>query len=134
MSTGYQPRLQERLPALPENIAPLRRAVVGHAACHGASDHQRDDIALAVSEALSNVVVHAYADREPGDVAVDAWIDERSLHVVVCDDGIGMMPRVETPGLRMGLALIGQVTEQVKLESRRGSTPGLRIRMTFAIG
>jgi serine/threonine-protein kinase RsbW len=125
-------RPHERLAATPENIAPLRQAVIEFATRSGASDRQRDDIAVAVSEALSNVVVHAYAGRdEPGVVTVDAWMSNQSLEVVVCDEGIGMLPRTDSPGLGLGLALVVRMTQRVALEE---TMPGVRVRMTFAIG
>ena len=132
--TGFQSRLKERLPARAENIALLRRAVVAYAGSNGASERQREDIALAVSEALSNAVLHAYVGHDsPGDVGVDAWIDERALRVVVCDDGVGMLPRTDSPGLGLGLSLMARMTEHLEVESP-DATRGMRLRMTFAIG
>jgi serine/threonine-protein kinase RsbW len=134
VTTGYRSRLQERLPARPESIAPLRRAVVAYAGGNGASDRQCEDIALAVSEALSNAVLHAYIGHDvAGDVGVDAWFAERVLEVVVEDSGVGMTPRTDSPGLGLGLALIGRLTEQLRIESP-DSTPGVRMHMTFTIG
>jgi anti-sigma regulatory factor (Ser/Thr protein kinase) len=131
--TRYQARLQERCAARPESIAPLRRRIVAYAGDHGASQRQLEDIALAVSEAVSNAVIHAYVGRDPGDVGVDAWVAERRLHVVVSDDGRGMRPRPDSPGLRMGLSLIGLVAERLQLENRM-TADGVSVRMTFAIG
>jgi anti-sigma regulatory factor (Ser/Thr protein kinase) len=132
-------RLEHQLPARPESIAALRRAVVDFAAGGGASQRLREDIALAVSEAVSNVVLHAYAhSTTPGDVRVAAWIDAASLQISVCDDGIGMVRRSDSPGLGLGLALIGKVADRVRLESggkreRGGTDRGVRMRMTFAL-
>lgn len=124
--------LHQRLPARPESIAPLRHAVVDFADSRGASDRQREDIALAVSEAVSNAVIHAYAgDTIPGDVAVQAWMQDRSLEVVVCDEGIGMVPRTDSPGL--GLPLINQVTQQIAIGGPERLS-GVRLHMSFAIG
>lgn len=130
--TAGDEQLHERVPARPESIAPLRRAVVRFAADNGASAPQRDDIALAVSEALANAVLHAYVGHDrPGIVAVDARIRGRWLEVAVCDDGNGMLPRTDSPGMGIGLALIGRIAEQLRLEDMR---PGVRVHMTFAIG
>jgi serine/threonine-protein kinase RsbW/stage II sporulation protein AB (anti-sigma F factor) len=131
---GYQSRLRECVSAQAENIAPLRRAVVAYAGSNGASELQREDIALAVSEALSNAVLHAYVGRDsPGDVGVDAWVDEHALTVVVCDDGVGMLPRPDSPGLGLGLSVIARMTEHLEVESP-AARPGMLLRMTFAIG
>jgi len=134
VSVDYQERLHDRLPALPESIAPLRHSVLGFASDSGASERQREDIALAVSEALSNAVVHAYVGRDsPGLLAVNARLRGRWLEVVVCDEGVGMLPRTDSPGLGLGLALIARVTEELELESL-DAIPGVRVRMKFAIG
>jgi len=130
----YQERLHDRLPALPASIAPLRHSVLGFASDSGASERQLEDIALAVSEALSNAVVHAYVGHDsPGVVAVNALREGRVLEVVVCDEGIGMLPRTDSPGPGLGLPLIVRVTEGLELESM-DAMPGVRVRMKFAIG
>jgi len=104
---------------------------VQYAADGGVARRRCEDVALAVSEALSNVVVHAYDDRDvPGDFWVDAWIDGDALQVAVCDDGSGIVGRCPSPGL--GLALMGQVADTLRIESD-GSGPGLRVRMTFTL-
>ena len=133
VSVHYQERLHERLPALAPSIAPLRRSVLGFASDSGASA-RREDIALAVSEALSNAVLHAYVGRDsPGSMAVEARVDGDMLEVTVCDDGIGMRPRGDSPGLGLGLSLIVRVTDHVEVDSHDG-IPGVRLRMTFVIG
>jgi serine/threonine-protein kinase RsbW len=100
----------------------------------GATERQREDIALAVSEAVSNAVLHAYADHEvPGDVGVSACMTEGALEVTVCDEGSGIVPRPQSPGLGLGLALMGRMAEQMRLEHHDAES-GTRVRMTFAIG
>lgn len=124
--------MHQQLPALAQSIAPLRQAVAEFAGEGGASAGQRATIALAVSEALSNAVIHAYAgDDRPGVMAVDAQMHERSLEVVVCDEGSGMRPRTDSPGAGLGLPLIAHLAEQLEVSD---TTPGTRVRMTFAIG
>jgi len=134
MSIDWPRKLHERLPARPESIPPLRHMVLGFADDGGASDRQREDIALAVTEALSNAVLHAYVgDDSPGLMAVNAQLRGERLEVVVCDEGVGMTPRADSPGMGLGLPLIQRVTEQVELEML-DSVPGVRVRMTFQIG
>jgi anti-sigma regulatory factor (Ser/Thr protein kinase) len=124
-------KLYERLPARPQSIAPLRHAVVELARANGASDVELEDIAIAVSEALSNVVLHAYpGDDEHGVVVVQAWMDGRRLQVAVCDEGVGMLARTDSPGLGFGLSVIHRIAERVEVED---VSPGVRLRMTFAI-
>ena len=119
------------MPAHPDSVAPLRHAVVDFARRCGASATQRDDIALAVSEAVSNVVLHAYDGCEsPGMVTVVASVHAQALEVVVCDEGAGMHARPDSPGLGAGLTIIRLVTEQLEIESL---APGVKLRMTFAI-
>jgi anti-sigma regulatory factor (Ser/Thr protein kinase) len=129
--TDYKTGVDERSPAVPESVAPMRHAVVDFAACNGASDWELEGIALAVCEALTNVVVHAYVGRAaPGVLTVQAWMHGECLHVVVGDEGIGMRRRTDSPGLGHGLPVIYRIAEDVEIDYR-GS--GVRLRMTFAI-
>ena len=124
--------VHEQLPAYPQSIAELRHAVIDFAERSGASRGQRGTIALAVSEALSNVVVHAYVDQdEPGAMAVGAQINDDSLEVIVSDAGSGMQPRTDSPGAGLGLPLIARVTERLEITDAK---PGVCVHMTFAIG
>ena len=92
-----------------------------------------DAIALAVSEAVTNAVVHAYADLpEPGDVEVTAELhDGNGLEIRVCDDGRGMTPRLDSPGLGVGLPIVAKIAERFKIEAR--PTGGTAVRMFFAV-
>ncbi len=132
VSTATTRQLRDRGPAVPEAIARLRHAVVDFAARGGATARQREDIALAVSEALTNVVQHAYAQAPvPGVMAVQAAINDGSLVLVVCDDGAGMPPPADRPASGLGLALIAIIADRLELND---TTRGTRVRMTFAIG
>ncbi|HUR87274.1 MAG TPA: ATP-binding protein [Solirubrobacteraceae bacterium] len=131
MSVVHHGQLHDRRPAKPESIPSLRRAVVDFAAANGASEQQLENIALAVSEAVSNAVLHAYIEEEcPGTVAVEAKVEGRALDIVIADDGRGLLPRTDSPGIGLGLALIERITEQLKLEQ---SGQGVRLRMKFPL-
>lgn len=126
-------RVYERREANPGAIAPLRAAVVGLATSSGATDEQRDRVALAMSEALTNCAMHAYSGRAPpGPVTVEAWASDGTLTVIVSDEGDGMRPRVESPGLGLGLSLITRMSERVDIE--RLPDKGVSVRMSFNLG
>ena len=66
-----------------------------------------EDISLAVSEAATNVVLHAYVgDSEPGPLVLSARVMDDRVHVVIRDHGRGMTPRPDSPGLGLGLPLM----------------------------
>jgi serine/threonine-protein kinase RsbW len=127
-------KLLDRLPARSASIGVLRHAVTEFAAGCGASEVQLEDIALAVSEALSNVVLHAYAGCDPpGDITVEAWMSEQGFVVVVGDEGSGIVPRADSPGLGLGLPLIAKLADQLDL-AYAGARDGASVRMSFSIG
>jgi serine/threonine-protein kinase RsbW len=77
--------------------------------------------------------LHAYLDHEtPGTVEVHASCeDEQVVVVVVADEGRGMLPRTDSPGLGLGLPLIAQMTQSLEVHDRAGG--GTEIRMSFAL-
>src|SRR4051812_8612638 len=85
-------RCEYTWPATPEHIRDARAHVADLARRAGAPTETLDGVRLAVSEAVSNVVVHGYRDRSPGDVTVTAEAEDHELRVVVRDDGCGLTP------------------------------------------
>jgi serine/threonine-protein kinase RsbW len=123
-------RLRLRVPAVATQVATVRHAVIEIAAAHGIGGQPREDIALAVSEACANVVMHAYRDEAtPGPLAVDAYRDDGEFFVVVCDEGIGMTPRADSPGLGLGLGLIAGLAERLEITSQEPT--GATVTMVF---
>src|SRR5690349_204949 len=119
-------------PAVPEAVADLRTRVVAFARDAGAPDDSISSIRLAVSEAATNVVLHAYAHRpEPGKVHVRVARDDDVLSVVVSDDGGGMLPRQDSPGLGLGLPLIAQLVDGLEVGPRAGG--GTELCMRFEL-
>src|SRR3954466_16327283 len=80
------PVLVSDVAAVPEAVTMLRHLVIAFAAAHGVEDKQLGDVGLAVSEAVGNIVAHAYDDGEEGMVHLAADIEESSLEMVVADD------------------------------------------------
>ena len=119
-------RLDLELPATATSVTTVRHAVA--AFCTGqAVNHEA--VALAVSEAVANTVVHAYRDRDPGLVYVSARLDDRALVVVIRDDGQGITPRTDSPGLGLGLALMSNLTDSMQIDD---DDRGTRLTMRFA--
>ena len=118
-----------QLPADPESVSAARTAVREFAETHGVDEIVLMDVALAVTEAVTNAVLHAFIDREPGTVRVSAAAGPDELTVVVTDDGIGMRPRPDSPGLGLGLPTIGRLAALVDLRVPKGG--GTELSMTF---
>jgi serine/threonine-protein kinase RsbW len=125
-------KFRQIAPAVPESVGVLRHAVAEYARSHGAGDDLVASVQLAVSEAMSNAVVHAYVDRSvPGSLTVCASRDGDVLQVLVVDDGSGMRPRPDSPGLGVGLPLMTRVTKS--LEFRERSEGGTEVAMRFVL-
>ena len=125
------PDLEITLPARAENVAVVRHAVGGLGEVLEVDDQTLSDIKLAVTEACTNVVVHAYPDAE-GPMGLRASIDDRRLSLVVTDRGRGIVPRPDSPGLGLGLPLIATLAESLELGT--GRLEETEVRMTFDLG
>src|SRR5215218_10796980 len=113
------PRFEKRTPALPQTVPELRHALAEYAVRAGAQEPLVSAVQLAVSEAVSNVVSHAYVDHhEPGDVIAEAWVDDPHLVIRVSDEGRGMKPRLDSPGLGMGLPLLTAMVDDLEIVGR----------------
>ncbi len=123
--------LNESFPAVRESVAKARHAVAEVAVHGGATDEQLDAIRLAVSEAVTNSVLHAYPGEE-GAVHVIAAVAGEELWVLVADDGRGFQRPSHRPGQGWGLALIAEAADNFEIATR--STGGTELRMRFAVG
>jgi serine/threonine-protein kinase RsbW len=116
--------------AKPSAVGAARAAVAEFAANAGATDAQVDNVRLAASEAVTNAVLHAYRG-EPGDIQVTAALAGRELWILVADEGGGMQPRADRPGLGLGLGLISQVCDDMAIVPR--SSGGIEVRLLFKL-
>jgi anti-sigma regulatory factor (Ser/Thr protein kinase) len=124
------PDLVLTLPARAENVAVVRHAFGGLGDALDIEDQVLADVKLAVTEACTNVVVHAYPDGD-GPMEVAAIIRDGRLSVAVRDEGRGMLPRPDSPGLGLGLPLIATLAET--LELGRDGADRTEVRMTFRL-
>ncbi len=107
--------LEASFPARPSQLPAIRRAVGDAARRFGADEPVLLQITLAVSEAATNAVLHAYRDRADGDagdvrVAVCSGADG-GLDIHVRDRGVGPTPRPDSPGLGLGLSLMAHESD-----------------------
>jgi serine/threonine-protein kinase RsbW len=125
------PDMELALPARAENIALIRHAFGALGEALAVDEELLSDVRLAVTEACSNVVVHAYAEEDPGPLEVLATVDDGALTVVVRDEGPGIAPHPDSPGLGLGLPLIASLAESVQLG--RDEQERTEVCMTFLL-
>ena len=119
------------LPAEPSAVSELRHRAAEFASTAGASDEVLQAIALAVSETVTNAVVHAYDGEERGQVGVSCRVDGERFIVEVADEGVGIGPRRDSSGIGHGLAMVGAVVQGLEIApgpDRRGTV----VTMAFA--
>ena len=117
------------LPARPENVAVVRHVLAAFAEALQLPDSVIEDMRLAVTEACTNVVRHAYADGEPGPVEILIRPVDDVLQVIVTDRGRGLGPSADSSGPGLGLPLIAALTHSLEIEPAPSS--GSRLRMSF---
>jgi anti-sigma regulatory factor (Ser/Thr protein kinase) len=120
--------MQEHLPATVESVAVARHAVRRFAADLGVD---LDGIALAVSEAVANVVAHAYEEGVAGVIELSATASPVEVAVVVRDRGRGLAAGRKSHGAGFGIEIIRRLAHQVALDD----TPsGVALTMRFRRG
>lgn len=121
------PRWRRSFPATPEAGPKLRKELAAIARECGLGDQRVSDVKLAVTEAVTNVIRHAY-DGEPGEVTATADVEAGTLRIVIADKGAGMVSRSENPGLGLGLPLMARLADTIDVIS---NGHGTEIHMTF---
>jgi anti-sigma regulatory factor (Ser/Thr protein kinase) len=121
--------LNESYPAVPEAVPLARRALTAVAAAAGAAGERLEEIRLAVSEALTNAVVHAYRDVDAGRFNVTAAVAAGELWVLVSDDGRGLHAWNDSRGLGIGLSLISGLSDDFAIVTR--ASGGTEVQMRF---
>jgi anti-sigma regulatory factor (Ser/Thr protein kinase) len=119
------------LPAVPSAVGQMRRSAAAFASAMGASGEMTQAVALAVSETVTNAVIHAYAGRDPGPVSVRCRADHERLVVEVADEGAGIAARADSPGIGQGLALVGALARSLEIAPRSDGS-GTVVTMSFA--
>ena len=82
-------RMFLKIKAVPENVGFIRNVVASFTVPLDPSLETISDIKTAISEAVTNAVVHGYKNKE-GDVSIDAEIIDTKLYIKISDTGIGI--------------------------------------------
>jgi anti-sigma regulatory factor (Ser/Thr protein kinase) len=88
-----------------------------------------EDMRLAVTEACTNVVRHAYEAGELGTIDVVIRPAGDRLELIVSDHGSGMGPSADVAGPGLGLPMIAALADEVEIEP--GCSRGSRLAMAF---
>lgn len=108
----------------PELIAVARLACATFASQLGFGLDELEDIKLAVSEACTNVVQHAYENRIGQNFSIHCWVEHDAIVIEVRDWGRGFSANIEG---RFGMKIIRAVMDDVKFFSEEGK--GTVVRM-----
>lgn len=121
--------------ALPPRVADIRRAVARVARRGGADSEMLTRIELAVSEAATNVVLHAYrAPATAGPIHVTAMLGGGVLDVCVRDSGGGMAPRNDSPGMGLGLSVMAHEADHFEISTPDGGGTAVLLRFELGAG
>lgn len=128
--------------AISENESFVRSSVASFCLPLNPTLDEVTEIKTAVSEAVTNCVVHAYPNGV-GDITIKVKLFESSVSISVCDQGVGIdnlekavepfftsKPDQERSG--MGFTVIESFMDSFKLERNKGK--GVTVFMTKNIG
>ena len=125
------------IPAKAEYIVLGRLALTGLARVRDLEPETLADLKLALTEACSNSVRHAYEEGRAGAVVIRYELVGDRLAVEVCDDGNGLDPAAMTAAARdldeggLGIAIIRALVDELEIES---DGHGSRLRFTKYLG
>ena len=128
--------------SLSANEAFARSAVGVYALRLNPSISEISDIKTAVSEAVTNSIVHGYPDKV-GEIIVEGYTDGDVLHINVFDDGVGIeninqalepfyTTKIEDERSGMGFTIMQSFMDEIKVESEKGK--GTKVYMLKKLG
>lgn len=115
--------------SLPENIALARIAVAAFASQVDMTVDELEEIKVAVSEAVSNAIIHGYENRKKEFIEIEAIHFDEYFQFTVTDYGKGiedleqaLQPAYSTDEERMGLGFVFMQSfmDEVKVETKPG--------------
>lgn len=126
--------LRIEVPATADQLAEIRRRLFAWLEPLGVSTTVAADIVLAVNEACTNCIEHAYRGTKPGLMEIEASVSRdghgEQIAVCVADFGTWRTPPTQPTTRGRGLPIMSAMSDDVDLE--RTST-GTTVRITFAL-
>ena len=138
-ASGDAATIRLTIPARAEYITLCRLALTGIGRLRELSDELLADLKLALTEAASNSVRHAYGDQDPGVVEISYELFSDRLVIEVTDEGEGFDPvAAEVTGDELsegglGIAIIHAIADEVEIGAQPGGK-GSRLRFEKALG
>lgn len=114
-------------PAEHATLSVARQVATGIALAAGLSDDEVADVKVAVTEACTNAIRHAYPDEAPGPLTLAAWVAAGRLMLSVRDRGVGLPGEGRNDGV--GLVTIAALAAEVAVRSLDGI--GTEVVMAF---
>jgi anti-sigma regulatory factor (Ser/Thr protein kinase) len=124
------PRARWTAPAKADEVGRMRRAAAAVAAEHGLEGLALEHFELAVSEALTNAVLHAYPDTS-GPMRLEVECEDDEVRVTVADEGSGLGAQAKHRGLGLGLGILASAADFCEIRSRRGV--GVEVMLGFEL-
>lgn len=120
--------MELKVKAIASNEVFVRNSVAAFCTENNPSVETIGDIKTAVSEAVSNCIVHAYKSSGEGEIMVKAWIEDGNIHIDVSDNGCGiedvnkaLEPYYTTAGEKeragIGFMIMGAFMDELSVES-----------------
>jgi anti-anti-sigma factor len=128
VKTGVPAPLALRVPAAPDQLQEIRQAVRGWLRQLPMGHGDREDVVLAVGEAVANAIEHG-GGRAGGSLTVEAeWTADSALRILVRDDG-SWLERAQDDGTRgRGLVIMRRIMDEVVVEA---DPEGTRVTMSL---
>lgn len=129
--------IEIRVPAKPQYVSVIRLTISGLAARVGFTYDEIEDLKIATSEAVTNVVHHAYDGSDQGEVVIGCALFEDKIEIMVADYGISFNfeeikskvgPYREDENVALlregglGIYLMETLMDEVKLNNEGGVT------------
>jgi anti-sigma regulatory factor (Ser/Thr protein kinase) len=127
-ATGARSDVRLTFPARPANVAVIRHVLGAFADALALPADLVEDMRLAVTEACTNVVRHAYEVAEVGMIDVVIRPSGDRLELIVSDQGAGIRPSLDD-GSGLGLPMIAALADHVEIGP--GPDRGTRVSMSF---